>query len=1495
MRLFKTRKSIDTFTTTPTNTQQAIPIPIPSQSYYQQSSQLQSHHHFQSTTALTTCTTAKFTINGSSSTISSSLPDLHDNSPVMILSCTNLSTSGLQPTRSATNNVNSSNSTPLNGSSARSSPPQHCSGNLTPTYSHQYERHFQNHSGNSGRQTPSSFSVASLNGAVLQRPASVHLFNHISNSLLANYGGSSSNIPSMTGHYTHGQYQKFNGSTQQVLNNRQTGGLLSQHHRNTSSSSNCIYEKHQSGTGNGNYCKINNLMVTANSTPMTLMNSNVQLPDYKLVTAVPVVVLDDEQKSSTILVSANSNNTSNTNSLITTAETAATRTSIITTTTSAPTTTTTSPSSSSRNVFTWGKRMSRKLDILKRNDNNNTHKSQSDLRSIFQTPTLSTTNANNISGNCKKDHTPKSSLKKYKSESAETLKAKDQSIKNQSNGVSQKFVNTSTHGLPPKPQKVLKNFFHRIGSTGMLNHKSHNLVKAAEPNNHAVATASLYRSSSTSQLASCSYVKCDDPSDGLNFERKRSADNSVKECKEDIKNMTVDSVKSSSCDDIVNVSNIANATPSTNCHDLVTSQTGSDSTANRRGAFPYAFLRSRLSVLPEENNGSVVKQPSLLSLHTLTSDLTLQRDQFLQASSSAPSPQLKHRKSTILPAVGSDDPIMTDNLSIVGSTSTNCGKLIYRNDLLNGKRYSSDDSAISNCSPPSKTSLVMTQMSNASVGSGVDVSRNDSVTSKDWEPLYQRLSSCLSSNESGYDSDGGNNANTARLSNGLSVSSGDTESIASGTLKRNSLISLTSSEGMGGSGGNGIRSNSICSTLSGPVSLGGYNYDYETETIRRRFRQIKLERRCQEDCIGVVLSPKTVQTVNNEPQFRYLIVEIEPYGMAQKDGRLRLGDEIVNVNGNHLRGIQSFQEVQRLLNTFVDNCMILVIAHDEVTTITDFCTKIKIDGSLNARQEQNIDLERRENNVPLPPQGRNDYLARARKRLSYANRAQSTDSLNSFNLHSLQMALEDLNGDGQENYDRRSLTSTTALSSTVESSGEAMSMPPSMPLMQHRRCSTPRHSTDATTMERIFRRARSSSEISQLPAYTPVYNNHRSCSVALATHTISDDEKWQLLQHRRASQSSEKLNAYSRASALNADEDKTKDTSDNSLNLSNHKNYLSNQLSQTNDKAIQGPFPARTHYARNSVNLSNSHYRSLRFAHSRLSSSRLSLFLQPINSSSTALPNHSTSPKIPNFNVHEPNNTTKTASTTITLNINKNDAICKSDDDGEERSVEKNATQTTACLIDLNAKSSSLTTLREQLQPNYTSKTALTFNKLTITPEHQQKSLYVPASNGGKNYVTLTLNSSCASSSSPLVTGIPNKTMLQHHRPSLPVPKLSLRDEEMAEVIRASMSDGSRRALPKTVTFYKGPGMKSLGFSIVGGRDSPKGNMGIFVKTVFPSGQAADDGSLQAGDEIVEINEQSVQDMSHAETIALFKNVREGSIMLKVLRRRLQKAKSMGP
>ena len=113
-----------------------------------------------------------------------------------------------------------------------------------------------------------------------------------------------------------------------------------------------------------------------------------------------------------------------------------------------------------------------------------------------------------------------------------------------------------------------------------------------------------------------------------------------------------------------------------------------------------------------------------------------------------------------------------------------------------------------------------------------------------------------------------------------------------------------------------------------------------------------------------------------------------------------------------------------------------------------------------------------------------------------------------------------------------------------------------------------------------------------------------------------------------------------------------------------------------------------------------------------------------------------------------------------------------------------------------------------------------------------------------------------------------------------------------------------------TINYEKGPGKKSLGFSIVGGRDSAKGNIGIFVKTILTEGQAADDGKLLegegsvrhnshttlslslAGDEILSVNGQTLHGLSHNEAISVFKRIRSGTVSLQVVRRPASRARS---
>ncbi|XP_014726016.1 PREDICTED: inaD-like protein isoform X1 [Sturnus vulgaris] len=85
---------------------------------------------------------------------------------------------------------------------------------------------------------------------------------------------------------------------------------------------------------------------------------------------------------------------------------------------------------------------------------------------------------------------------------------------------------------------------------------------------------------------------------------------------------------------------------------------------------------------------------------------------------------------------------------------------------------------------------------------------------------------------------------------------------------------------------------------------------------------------------------------------------------------------------------------------------------------------------------------------------------------------------------------------------------------------------------------------------------------------------------------------------------------------------------------------------------------------------------------------------------------------------------------------------------------------------------------------------------------------------------------------------------------------------------------------PKIITLEKGS--DGLGFSIVGGYGSPHGDLPIYVKTIFAKGAAADDGRLKRGDQIVAVNGEALEGVTHEQAVAILKRQR-GMVTLTVL------------
>uniref|UniRef100_A0A674D8F9 PATJ crumbs cell polarity complex component n=1 Tax=Salmo trutta TaxID=8032 RepID=A0A674D8F9_SALTR len=74
----------------------------------------------------------------------------------------------------------------------------------------------------------------------------------------------------------------------------------------------------------------------------------------------------------------------------------------------------------------------------------------------------------------------------------------------------------------------------------------------------------------------------------------------------------------------------------------------------------------------------------------------------------------------------------------------------------------------------------------------------------------------------------------------------------------------------------------------------------------------------------------------------------------------------------------------------------------------------------------------------------------------------------------------------------------------------------------------------------------------------------------------------------------------------------------------------------------------------------------------------------------------------------------------------------------------------------------------------------------------------------------------------------------------------------------------------------------ALGISIAGGKDSPLGDIPIFLAMIQANGVAAKTHRLKVGDRIVSINSQSLEGLSHGDVVTMLKNA-YGSIILKVI------------
>lgn len=368
-----------------------------------------------------------------------------------------------------------------------------------------------------------------------------------------------------------------------------------------------------------------------------------------------------------------------------------------------------------------------------------------------------------------------------------------------------------------------KSFFIRMGSTGMLNStKTNRRSQNIEERTTMPDKESLFRSCSTSQLNnSPTYVKGDDPSEGIDLQIAARRDKTVS-CDDlaghrgNDQGIFVARARGNPCAstyslDSPSVSFSICDLEKTKNESFMRKSSSCDLKEAKKSNFPYAFLRSKLSVLPEERHGSLVPKDERLFK-------TVSEEHFptLQIEDSYISTTTLGRKRSRIgnTGCGLDATRNQENISRLGRTSyaefqrnsnryeadrysLNANRLerieaglqregiagcysLFDGSLLslrenNEFRHSEDITRDKADSTAGRIETGITENCNVDLDMMTTIrsNRRNSISSSE-----QRLSShYVSSNESGYDSDGPRGESVAALENEVLKCSSDTSSV----------------------------------------------------------------------------------------------------------------------------------------------------------------------------------------------------------------------------------------------------------------------------------------------------------------------------------------------------------------------------------------------------------------------------------------------------------------------------------------------------------------------------------------------------------------------------------------------------------------------------------------------------------------------------------------------------------------------------------------------